>query len=444
MRTPQTARLVASFSLHSFGASILKLADVNGDGRLEMLMLQSAGQLQSDVYGDNYLKTLGVDAEDKALYCLTAIDLAGNVLWQDGKQWDRDYPFTGHGGSDMMVVDDVDADGKLEVVVASHGRIRLLDAATGRCKAEGSLPADNYVQLTTAQLGDKRHGKQIICRVNDRSYKPWEYANPTVILNGDLSVYKEPFAVRGAGHNVVPIDIDNDGRDELLIGFSLLDHDCTPIWSLDLGEGYDYATDHADQIAVSDFNGDGKLEVRYAGSEDLYITDLQGNLLQSVRAGHTQTTVEGPFGTNGEGRVIISEKNLGLRGLDVHGNQLWQRTDINGYAIAPIRWRDTQGDPAQWASFRPGPKPSKDRPTTFHHDVAFSNVLWPRFMDGNGQLHEAMPWKPEYALPTQLIRAPRAYDAGVLYNIKTHDLDGDGLDELLVFSRGRMWQFKCG
>jgi len=104
IQAPCPAELVNCTSITPSGAGVVKLADVNGDGRLELLLLQTAGQLQSKVYGTAALARLGVDAEDQALYCLTVIDLAGRVLWRDGQPWDRDYPFTGHGGSAMRAL----------------------------------------------------------------------------------------------------------------------------------------------------------------------------------------------------------------------------------------------------------------------------------------------------------------------------------------------------
>ncbi len=151
-----------------------------------------------------------LDAVDRNLYCLTAVMLEGRVLWQDGKPYDRSFPFTSHGtqgGCLMPCVDDVDGDGQPKVIVIRHGELVLLEAATGKTKAHVRLPADNFVDVSTAQLGPREKGRQIICKVNDRSYKPWPYANPIVVYNADLSVYHEPFAVRGAGHNWVARDV---------------------------------------------------------------------------------------------------------------------------------------------------------------------------------------------------------------------------------------------
>lgn len=435
MEHPPQAELVRTFSIEPFGGSIVRLGDIDGDGEQEMLILQSPGQFKSALYVDRD----DIGEEDQHLHCLTALTLDGRVLWQDGEPWQREMPYTGHGGARSVRVADVDADGSPEVVVMRRDEVVVLDGATGREKATRTMPADNYLNVYTAQFGPPEEGRQILCKVNDRAYEPWDYANPTVVYNPDLSVYRGPFAVRGAGHNMVPMDVDGDGRDELFLGYSLLDSQLNEVWRLDLGEDFDYVADHADQIEVSDLNDDGRPEVLYSGSEDFYVADMDGNLLWQTQAGHSQRAVEGPWGPDGEKRVIMSEKNRGLWGLDADGKVLWNRTDINGYAVGRVRWRRGDGR-STWALFRPQLRPI--HPTPYESDPSGSRDLWPRFIDGDGTLLDVFPWEDEYEQPRRRIRAARSYDCGVRYGTVVSDIDADGLDEVIVHDRRRVWIFR--
>ena len=63
-------------------------------------------------------------------------------------------------------------------------------------------------------------------------------------------------------------------------------------------------------------------------------------------------------------------------------------------------------------------------------------------MDGDGQLHDVFPWDESYILPQGTIRCHRSYDAGFVYQTIVADLDGDGLDEVLVISRQWVWIFE--
>ena len=434
MREPPRAYLMRQFSIEPFGGNVAKLADIDGDGELELLIMQTAGQFQSKVFGQRD----DMDEVDRTVHCLTAVTLEGQVLWQVGRPYDREAPYTGHGGPDMFQVDDIDADGAAEVVLLRQDSLVVLDAATGQEQSAVRLPADNYTRLFTAQLGAPGEGRHIICKNNDRAYPPWDYANPIIVYNPDLSIYRAPFSVPGAGHNMIASDINGDGRDELFIGYSLLDHECNVIWSLDLGPGFDYVHDHADQIALADMDGDGELEVRYAGSEDFFVADLKGNLLWKATAGHSQNSIAGSWGPDGEMRLIMCEKHRGIWGMDVTGRILWNRTDINGYVKDNVRW-SRNGTPSSWALFRPQLKPFAETP--YESDRAWSRTLWPRLMAGDGRLYDVFPWRAEYAHPRQLIRAKRSYDNGLKYEAIVCDIDGDEMDEVVVWDRRFVWVF---
>jgi hypothetical protein len=415
----------------------VKVADLNGDGQGELLFLQAGGEMGPEI---NTRGHRNIDPENLHLYCLTAVTLEGKVLWQDGTPWGRpEEPFIHHGGTDMLLADDIDADGRMEVVVIRRGELVLLDAA-GAFRRSVPMLADNYLRVYSVQLGEPGNGKQLYCKVNDKAYPPWEYGNPNMVYNSDLSVLREPFAVRGSGHNIVAMDIDGDGRDEIFNGYSLFDHDLTEIRRLDLGPEFDYVHDHADQINVCDMNGDGRSEVCYAGSEDFFVTDLLGQMLWRAHAGHSQSSVVGPWGPNHEARIIMSEKNLGLWGLDAAGTILWHRTDLNGYARGGVQWA-SDGERTSWALFRPQLRPIT--PTPYQSDPAWSRGLWPQFMDGDGTVLDVFPWDDAYAQPARLIRCTRSYDCGVSYGVLSWDMDGDGLDEVLIFDRHHVWVFHC-
>lgn len=63
---------------------------------------------------------------------------------------------------------------------------------------------------------------------------------------------KSEYAAQG-NHNLSVNDVDGDGFDEIIYGSLTMDHDGTPLYATGLG--------HGDAMHVSDWNGDGKIEV---------------------------------------------------------------------------------------------------------------------------------------------------------------------------------------
>ncbi len=440
--SPATAKLDAHFSIAPFGGDTIMVYDINGDGQDELLVLQSPGQFATRLAAGR----TDLDDVDRKVFCLTAVDMQGRVLWQYGEPYGRDFPYTSHGtqGGQMLAADDIDGDGRVEVIVIRGSQLLVIDGKTGALLRSVSLPSDNFCMVATAQMGNPEYGKQILCKVNDLAYEPWDYANPMVIYNADLSIYREPFAVTGAGHNFVIKDMNGDGRDEVFVGYSMLNADGSCAWTLDLGEGFDYAEDHADQIELADINGDGHEELRYAGSEDFYVCNTDGQMIWQLPAGHSQQSAAGRWAHDGTPRIILAEKNDGLAGVSPEGEFLWRRRDINGYVAGNLRWPDSEGKLRDWALFRPQLVPLASVPCT--SDPAWSRELWPSLMDGEGRRHDFLPWHEDYAHRAQTIRAARSYDCGLkFYPIPIPATGGHGdsgcHDRLMVHTREDVWFF---
>jgi hypothetical protein len=134
----------------------------------------------------------------------------------------------------------------------------------------------------------------------------------------------------------------------------------------------------------------------------------------------------------------MAEKNRGLWGLEQDGRILWNRADLNGYPLSNVRW-SRGGGRSDWALFRPQLRPI--RPTPYYSDPSWSPGLWPRFIDGDGSLRDVFPWREEYAQPREYIRSQRSYDCGVVYYPRAIDIDGDGLDEVIIHDRRQVFVY---
>lgn len=314
-------------STPGFGAGkSIRIGDLNGDGRKEIILAQNIRRMR----GDNFSE----------ISCLTAVDLDGQVLWQVGEPnpenalVTNDLPFQIH---------DLDQDGWQEVIFCKDFRIYVLDGATGKLKYSAPtprapahqgprMPEDQYDRI----CGDALYfcdlsgtGRDRDLLIKDRYNNIWAYT-------WDL---KPIWHYQGnCGHYPMACDIDQDGKDEILIGYTLLDHDGKALWSLDIG-------DHADGVALGKFDNSGEWQLIIAASDEgMYWVDRWGRVLKHWDVGHSQTATIAQFKGVKEGLQVATVTFWGNPGIiiffDAAGNLLQRKEVIapRGTALSPVNW----------------------------------------------------------------------------------------------------------
>ena len=169
--------LSAEVSLGQFGG-VPYCVELDGDGDVEILWLQSAGIFSSTVYDDTSWRNKIRDAERK-LFCLTATDGGGKVLWQLGRPWKGDRPFLSHGNERTLDCADIDGDGIIEVVCARGSEILIIDGKQGTIERSVTVVSDNIRTICLGHTGLGSADWTILAKNHERAYKPYEYANPT-------------------------------------------------------------------------------------------------------------------------------------------------------------------------------------------------------------------------------------------------------------------------
>jgi hypothetical protein len=302
----QSSWLVAKVDTSAAGPRCkMLLGDLNGDGRMEMLLVQP----------DNRQDVRYIPHQ---VQCLTAYDLEGRLLWQTGKP----DPEAGSQGSDYPAqLYDIDGDGRLEVLCVMNGCFHILDGLTGAVKAVHELPGPHaHDCIIIANLtGGPRAGDIIL---KDRYHKLWALDRSFNLL----------WTHEGnPGHFPWVYDLDGDGFDEVMAGYDLLDHQGRLLWSChDLD-------DHADCIWVGDVNGDGAPELVIGGSVTV-MYDANGKELwrydgsiesQHVALGKFCPDLHG-LQIAGLDRIVREDDGKGLKGkdglflLDSEGRELWK------------------------------------------------------------------------------------------------------------------------
>lgn len=222
------------------------LGDINGDGRMEVVLVQPDGGID-----DRYIP--------HQVVCLTAFDLQGSVLWQVGKP---DLNPGGPGSDYPAQIYDIDGDGSNEVLCVMDKQFKIIDGKTGTIKKSYDLP-DEYAHdcIIIANLSGNERPQDIILK--DRYKRLW-----AMDKNFDLL-----WTFGGnPGHFPYTYDYNNDGYDEVMAGYDMLDHNGKLMWSCkDLD-------DHADCIFTGNVDGNTSngAEIVIGGSVTV-MYDSKGN-----------------------------------------------------------------------------------------------------------------------------------------------------------------------
>ena len=337
MKKHPKMKLWKKIDLKNFGTSRqIRFGHLTGTDEWYVVLAQMQKRICRDAYG--------------LISCLTAIDLEGNVLWQLGEPSDKTEEL-GKVSADMAFqVYDIDGDGRDEVIVGWDFEIRILDGRTGTIKKSAKTP---FSDDDDADLIGVPYQTYAFERINPDGIRICNFRGkerPADILikdrycriyalDEDLNVMWKFKSPTNTGHCPLPIDIDGDGKDELLVGYKLLDSDGQMLWSYPISE------DHTDEIVAGKWMP-GEDEGHFAcvsGTEGFFIGDFYGNIVARDMIGHAQRVSIANYCPEREGREIVVTNYWGHQGViflyDCYGNQIWEmENEMNGNILAPVNW----------------------------------------------------------------------------------------------------------
>ncbi len=298
----------------------LRFGDLDGDGVKDVLIGQVVHHGPKDQYSE--------------ISCLTAMTFEGKRLWQLGEP----DAWKDHLTNDVAFqIHDLDGDGENEVVYCKNFEIHVLDGKTGQTKYRAPTPLAKRKMKFERILGDclffcdlrgSGHDRDII--IKDRYWNLWA-------LDDTLKVMWTASCV--TGHYPYAYDVDNDGKDEVMMGYTLFDDDGRKLWSLD-GK----IRDHADGVAIVRFRPD--LEPRLlcaASDEGMFFADMRGKVLKHHYIGHVQNPATANFRDDLPGLESVSINFWGNQGIinyyDAEGTVTHEFEPCQyGSMCLPVNW----------------------------------------------------------------------------------------------------------
>ncbi len=382
-------RLWRKIATEGFGTDRnLRLGDIDGDGENELLLAQQRPYLGS---GDFC-----------TISCLTALDLDGELLWQVGEPSGRRHETT----ADLCFqLHDIDGDGRAEVIYTRDFQLNIADGATGTTRASVPTPAAREPQAAGAYpmahvIGDclyfcdlAGHGRKDTIVLKDRYTQAWVY---------DASLQLRWSHRCKTGHYPASFDLNGDGREELMMGYTLLSPDGDVVWELE-------AFDHADSIVMGPLRRDGPPIIAVAGSDaGFFLLDSGGHTLCHHAIGHAQS-------------ICVARLRNDRPGLQLAVNTYWGAPGITVIL-------DDRGEILE--EFEPMHYACLLQPVNWTHDETDLLLLSSHpeeggLIDGYGQRVVMFPDDGHPVLCTDV-----------------KDVDGDGIDEVLTWDYESIWIYK--
>ena len=408
------AQLIQTIDLKTNGGCPgMRLGDINGDGRYEIVMGQPLPQSSLDAH------------TPQEVVRVTAYSLTGKVLWQYTRPGNP--PLSGHtASSDIpLQVYDLDGDGAAEVL-AAFGRtaITVLNGSDGSIERTIPIPQGTSATgasgsndcIIIANLRGTDWPQDFI--VKTRYTQVWgiDGRDGTVLWtykkgsNDDLCHYGYAF------------NADQDIMDEYISGWQLLDHDGKVLWTAR------NLTMHIDAVTVGemDDNPDNGPEVILASQVGVAFNASSGKELwrdNSVTPSGQgiQHIAMGDYDPASEGREVVMLERIGPR------TDQGRDANILVSSKGTLIWKENRtGNDYGWLT------------------VTERITNW----DGNGR-DQILSYRRTFTSPTIYTKNGEAIATfthpGENIDFVMHaDLGGDDREEVIVYNETTAWIFSNG
>lgn len=251
--------------------------DVDGDGQCELV--------NARVNERN-------DTHPIASVCVYKLD--GSILWR----WGNPTSSANALHSDFACqIFDWNRDGRAEVVIATKHHLIALDGVDGKELFRHPIPENGNDSITFANLDGL--DREAVAIIKNRYNDLW-----AMNRDGAIRWHWAPPAGERTAHQPYPIDLDGDGKEELIAGFCAIDGCGKQIWSLEQA-GVDTKKGHLDcaRVIALDTPKDARhLLMTLCSGNGIISVDLEGRRqwfhqglhYESIDVGRLSATMPGP------------------------------------------------------------------------------------------------------------------------------------------------------
>lgn len=247
-----------------YGGHWVVAGDLDDDGEIEIVSARNFNKGD-----DHFTSSLAVQKLD------------GSLLWRWGD------PQLGRRELHHDVacqIHDLDHNGTNEVIVAADRKVVVLDGPSGEPASAFPIEQDASDCIVFADLSGQGWPSDIL--VKTRYGQLWAYASDGRML----WTVKQPGGYRTA-HQPFPVDLDGDGRDEILAGYAALNPDGSVRWVFQAEEGQ-RNRGHADcwrVVRLAERPAHTRLGMTMCGGNALVLTDGRGQLIWQATGHHYES-----------------------------------------------------------------------------------------------------------------------------------------------------------